>query len=66
VAERLVEEILLLNVVKSVEERKPFVEAFAWEMVKTPVPELYASGVVAESDVEPILLLKFVKSVEKR
>jgi hypothetical protein len=61
-----VEEILLLKVVKSVEERKPFVEAFACEMVKTPVPELYASGVVAERLVEPILLLKFVKSVEKR
>ena len=34
--------------------------------VKAPVPLLYASGNVAESEVEEILLLKVVQSVEER
>ena len=50
VAERLVEETLLLKVVQSVLDRYPLVAPVDWVMVKAPVPLLYDSGADAEKD----------------
>ena len=61
-----VEDILLLNEMKSEDERYPLVESDACEIEKAPVEELYESGAEALRDDDEILLLKSVQSVCER